>query len=773
MNTSEIFETISKAPNGNAATNFAPNYYDGAMLANDHEFFLYGGLLRRTDVFSPPDADAVLAYQISQYGTPKPDFHPGFAQNELPDGLTRYITFGGAANAPSENKGWYFGGMHAPGWGPVYYPSANESINPTNTSNTLITLDMSVQYEEKWANATLPEEIKGRADPAVVWVPVSEQGILVVLGGVSYPDYNNPTADSQNAAQSQKESPIFMSTIDIYDIARDKWYQQPTIGGPSQLTQGCAVVAVAQDYSSYNIYYYGGYDGINADGDYNDDVWILSLPSFMWMKVSSGSAEHGRAGHKCVMPYPDQMVVIGGGATAKTGNGINCVEENIMLNFNLTEGKWLDAYDPDVWANYGVPQMIHLMIGGDYSGGATMTTPTPTGWADDELAAVFATPYETSKLKTYFPYTAESNDSSRENSESSERGLPPWVPPVLGVILGLVFITAIVVAILLYRRRRLLKGGINGRINSHSDEQGHRIISWIRGQSNSDKAATVTTDDTPPLQSDDMESRVQGTPVRSPEMVHHRQVPFEMADTQLVELMDTSPRVELGDTALTPVQIIDKHTHFGSNPHTPRSTTTPTHPSASWHNTAGGSGSMSVSQPDHASSFVSSQHQHTGSTGLPAPPQAHQVRGSFDSQSQYRPDSPALGSVSNNNNNNNNSGGESPVVAPSTPRQRGFDPHDHFRKMSNGSGTVSQPGSPGFAHTQVVGGQPPPGSPLVSPPSPSLGQAAPDYVSVQNRNLITGQQQQGSGSNSSVGGGGNNRRSMFHENPDDLGEQRR
>lgn len=202
MNISEILQTISKAPNGNAATNIAPNYYDGAMLANDHEFFLYGGLLRRTDVFSPPDADAVLAYQISQYGSTKNAFHPGFAQDELPDGLTRYITYGGAANAPSENKGWYFGGMHAPGWGPVYYPSANESINPTNTSNTLVTLDMSVQYEEKWTNATLPQEIKGRANPSVVWVPVSEQGILVVLGGVSYPDYNNPTANSQNEAQS-------------------------------------------------------------------------------------------------------------------------------------------------------------------------------------------------------------------------------------------------------------------------------------------------------------------------------------------------------------------------------------------------------------------------------------------------------------------------------------------------------------------------------------------------------------------------------------------
>lgn len=201
-NTSEILGIISKAPNGNAANNLAPNYFDGAMLANDHEFFLYGGLLRRTDVYSPPDGNKVLAYQVSQYGAPKGAFHPGFLQADLPDDLTRYITYGGAASAPSENKGWYFGGMRSPSWGPIYYPSSNNSLNPTNASDTLITLDMSTQYSETWNNATLPPNIKGRANPELVWVPVGEQGILVVLGGVSYPDFNNPTLNSQNEAQS-------------------------------------------------------------------------------------------------------------------------------------------------------------------------------------------------------------------------------------------------------------------------------------------------------------------------------------------------------------------------------------------------------------------------------------------------------------------------------------------------------------------------------------------------------------------------------------------
>jgi len=201
-NVSSILGTLSKAPNGGAANNFAPNYYDGAMLANDDELFLYGGLLRRTNGYSPPAANEVLAYEANQYGPEKEGFRAGFVRSDLPDGLTRYVTYGGAANAPSENKAWYFGGYRSPTWGPIYEPSTNNSINPLNVSDTFITLDLGTQQSEKWSNKTLPDFIPSRANPSVVWVPVGEQGILVVLGGVSYPQYNTASQKSDNEAQS-------------------------------------------------------------------------------------------------------------------------------------------------------------------------------------------------------------------------------------------------------------------------------------------------------------------------------------------------------------------------------------------------------------------------------------------------------------------------------------------------------------------------------------------------------------------------------------------
>ncbi|KAK8118505.1 uncharacterized protein PG998_003131 [Apiospora kogelbergensis] len=626
QNVSALFGTTSLTGGSSAANSFAPNYLDGAMLANDNEFFLYGGMTTRSGANSDPPANEVIVSRYSPYGTDKPGFKPGFDRKTLPEGMTRYVTFGGAASSPSENKAWYFSGMRSPSAGPIYVPKANNSINPVNVSNTLITLDMANQYDESWSNVTLPDSIKGRASPELVWVPVGAQGILVAMGGVTYPDYNNGKMSSQNEAQSRLESPSFMSNIDIYDIASGKWYTQSTIAGPGQLTRGCAVVAVASDYSSYNIYYYGGFDGLREDSDFNDDVWILSLPSFMWMKIASGKTEHARAAHKCVTPYPDQMMVIGGYPSLKGGNTLPCLKDNQIIQlFNLTEGKWMNSYDPASFHDYGVPEMIHLMIGGDFKGSATMSVPTPSGWSDQGLQKVFETKYPTSKLTHYYPYTPDHYNGTRPDVNGGGGGLPSWVAPVLGVVLGLVFVTAVVVLVMLYRRRKFLrKPGMSER---ETDENGNRILSWIRGQdSNGGKAPTVTTsDDTPGL--DDTERNMGAMPPPHAQTLgygqHHQhghlQPPpafaSEMPDTPLVELMDTSPALELENTGLTPVEVIQKHTHFGRSD---ASATTPTNPSSLSRYT--------VSQ-DHGSVSVSDHSAHRG----------------VGSVISGRPDSPPLG----------------------------------------------------------------------------------------------------------------------------------
>ncbi|KAI0441764.1 hypothetical protein F4803DRAFT_576167 [Xylaria telfairii] len=573
-NFSSILDTISLATGGQATNNLKPNYYDGAMLANDHEFALYGGLLMYTDGYDLPDADQVLYYRASGDGAPAQKFIPGFTGGKLPDNLTRYVTYGGAANAPSENKAWYFGGSRSPSWGPIYQPY-NDSFNPTNVSNTLITLDLSESESEKWTNATLPPNIPSRANPSVVWVPVGDQGILVVLGGVAYPEYNNGDAESLNIAQSEKVSPGYMSNIDIYDVASGEWYQQPTIKGPDyQVAMGCAVVGSARDFSSHNIYYYGGFDGLHEDQDFHDEVWVLSLPSFTWTNLTASRRKYARAGHQCLTPYPDQMVTIGG-FRSTNGGGVLCLENNSMLQvFNLTSGQWLDSYDPSNWNEYGVPEMIHNKIGGDYAGGATVTAPSPS-WATTELASVFATKYPTSKITTYYPYSSQSPaNGTRPDWDNGKGGgggggTPSWVAPVLGVVLGLVFVTAIVVAILLYKRRSLWKKRNSGTDSSGGEERHHNIRTWLNNN-NAEKAPTITTEDPSSRYSDTRSPNSTPMPARGdivyspiPEMAH--QESQEMPVNTRFELGDTS-RAELSNEA-SPYAIEHSGLYSPNSPH--------------------------------------------------------------------------------------------------------------------------------------------------------------------------------------------------------------
>lgn len=294
-----------------------------------------------------------------------------------------------------------------------------------------------------------------------------------------------------------------MTTIDVYDIANKAWYTQSTTGeGPGQLTEGCTVMQPAPDYSSFNIYWYGGYNGLNLTDDsaWNDAVWVLSIPSFTWKQVSEARSGKARAGHKCVMPYPDQMLVIGGDTAQSGGNTYECLTDIVQL-FNVSSATWLDSYDPAVWSNYSVPSVIYEAIGGDKSGGATATK--PSNWDDSALGSVFQVAYATSKITTYYPYTAAATTSSGSSptsptgsSTSGGSSVPTFLPPLLGVLLGLIFIAFVAVGIVLWRRRRLLKK--NGGVSVASEnEHGGRIMSWINGQvqPSGAKSETITSSD--------------------------------------------------------------------------------------------------------------------------------------------------------------------------------------------------------------------------------------------------------------------------------------
>ncbi|TAQ85813.1 hypothetical protein B7494_g5867 [Chlorociboria aeruginascens] len=553
-NFSTIFTTISRGAN-----NIGPQYYDGGMFANDYEWITYGGLLAYSLAASPQLATAFSEYFV--YPTIQTSFTPGFQIGTLPDGVTRYVTDGAAVSVPSENLGFYFSGLRANSSGPIYFPSDNETVNADQLSDTLIKVDMGVEYQEKWSNITLPPTVPGRANAEVVWVPVSEQGILVAIGGVVKPAYDNAnqTDNVADTLESTTISPTFMSTVSVYDINQGTWYEQTTSGGPGALAQGCAVVASAEDGSSHNIYWYGGFDGLHLENPYSDDVWVLSLPSFIWVQVYTGDNTHGRAGHKCVKPYPDQMFVIAG-SNAFTSETALCLEGGMVQVFNLSSTTWIDSYDPKIWSNYTVPELILSKIGGTPTGGATESSPTASGFANPNLASIFGSPYNSSKITTYYPYnpspTTTHNSTTLLPTPVSKSSLPSYLGPVLGVVLGLFVITLVVLAFMLYRHRRSMRlNGTNSRSELGTmDNSRGAVWNWLRGMAalpagSSAKPPTVTTDDTPASPEPEAEYKVREAQ--------------EMPGDQVHEMGDTSRAVELSSDQQQPLGFV---AIGGSNP---------------------------------------------------------------------------------------------------------------------------------------------------------------------------------------------------------------
>jgi hypothetical protein len=395
--------------------------------------------------------------------------------------VTRYVSNGAGTSAPSENLGFYFSGMRAPDWGPIYYDDSSANV----TANTLITVDMSTMRSEKWTNTTLPDNIQPRANAELAWIPVSEKGVLVAIGGVTSPEEIWATGlnDSQTS-QSQEQSPGFMTSLPVYDVASGDWYLQNTTGeAPGQLTEFCSVVAPAKDSSSFNVYIYGGYDGLKAGAIPSDDVWILSIPSFTWIKAYTGSRTHGRSGHYCVTPYPDQMLVIGG----VYQNQANCVEGGIIQVFNLNTLEFQNTYDPETWSDYEVPTIVSKAIGGDGSGGSTNTA----SWSDSALGGIFGQKYSR-QMTHYYPY--ESNNSSSSNGTASDppsgsSGITKGAIIGISVAAAIIFFFVLILCALLIRRRRIIRSTSSEKSVASGDS---RVSRWLNGASFSAKPKHVS-----------------------------------------------------------------------------------------------------------------------------------------------------------------------------------------------------------------------------------------------------------------------------------------
>ncbi|KAF2468798.1 uncharacterized protein BDR25DRAFT_264696 [Lindgomyces ingoldianus] len=283
------------------------------------------------------------------------------------------VSYGAGATAEEDGKGYYYGGWLS--------NSSVPAFGARMPTSNLIIYDM---VKDTWANNTGPDSIP-RAEGVMVYIPASDAGMLVYFGGLYFPGGpGNYTGIGMN-----------MSEIKVFDISDNKWYTQTATGDiPNSRRRFCAGATWAKDRSSYNIYLYGGASmPPNTIGF--DDVYILSLPSFTWLKWYPDAPGPGAPHHSltCNVVRGSQMIVMGGTFPNDTTLcDVPTVQGQHNLNLgkeNSLSAKWYQYLDNVT--DYKVPEEIVAKVGGQASGGATVLAPKT--WDNNLLPTYFQRAY--------------------------------------------------------------------------------------------------------------------------------------------------------------------------------------------------------------------------------------------------------------------------------------------------------------------------------------------------------------------------------------------
>lgn len=391
LDLTKSWSTSSPALNGLSQPAGPPAVALGYLWNDYNNLYLYGGEFADNPRVEPASV-STWQYSISssswtEYQNPQTS---AGNYSTAADISVQRAAEGAGISVPELGRSWYFGGhldvATTPGWseqvGRVYLKSLLEFTHPGYANNNVNSLHAAgaasggVYRNITEGGIQQQSGFTERADGALVFVPGwGPSGIILGLGGGS--TENNDTADEFAS----------MSTIDVYDIETSEWYHQVTSGDiPGVRVNPCAVIFSAPDASSFNIYMYGGQNLLPVAGQTQyPDIYILTVPSFTWIKVAVDSTNEpvARAGHTC-QARDGQIIVVGG----YIGQTSDCDRPGIH-NFDASALQWKDSFtagdhaadfhsDNNILANsygYKVPDIVQSVIGGNSDGGATATTP--------------------------------------------------------------------------------------------------------------------------------------------------------------------------------------------------------------------------------------------------------------------------------------------------------------------------------------------------------------------------------------------------------------
>ncbi|KAL1849370.1 hypothetical protein Daus18300_013301 [Diaporthe australafricana] len=410
-----------------------PDVNGGILWGDDvnKQFYLFGGEYYGT----PPTPFNLYSYDVlnDRWNNLGPPSQSGINP----------ISYGAGVGISELGLGFYYGGWlsnnSVPGWS-----------GPPMATTGLIRYDMD---EGSWTNNTGPDSTR-RAEGSMNYLPASDGGLLIYFGGVQ--DLENGTTIGQP-----------MDKVFVYDIVSGRWYTQQTSGTTPQMrSRFCSGVTWADDQSSYNIYLYGG-AGMPPDTSGFDDVYILSIPTFTWIKLypndGNVTGQYPHHSLSCNVINKGQMLVIGGSFPLND----DCDAAPQWGTHNLVLGQQADA-DANPWqlfspnlTTYAVPDEIISVVGGQATGGATNTA--PAGGFDNPDLDVLMTKRASIAART--PTRPIPGATGSSSSSPSSGGPHLSTGAIVGIAVGggaALVALAIGLCVFVQRHRRFRYGATGG-----------------------------------------------------------------------------------------------------------------------------------------------------------------------------------------------------------------------------------------------------------------------------------------------------------------------
>jgi hypothetical protein len=313
VNSTVVIHSTSK-PSG------APDLDGGSLWCNPQTGSLIAGLTGAPPSFmSPPVLPSLSLWTFTPDNTGSGSWTELLGSDST--ALGSIVRPYGGQMAVGKDSSYILGGLTVPN------ATVNSYLNGTPLSGILAFNMTTSTFTNSSADGYSPD---GTAELGVLhYVPAfGPDGVFVAMGG----DVSG--LGSYTPGHSLKS----FGDLVVFDPSSGTFYNQTATGNlPEPRVQFCTT-GVASSNGTYEIFLYAGWNtNLGSPAIPFDEVYILTLPAFEWIKVDYAPA-NPRHLHSCHTVGNRQMLIIGGVDSSKTSGAANLDEDTFSTQDIFAQG---------------------------------------------------------------------------------------------------------------------------------------------------------------------------------------------------------------------------------------------------------------------------------------------------------------------------------------------------------------------------------------------------------------------------------------------------